>query len=79
MLKNAIYLSVNVFSNKLLTEDNTFNTAIFRSELREGLAVFRLKAVPSFLSYLKTLSIGLVPGNQIHNLPLCSRVLYRLS
>ena len=79
MLKNAIYLSVNVFRNKLLTEDNIFNTAIFRSEPSEGLAVFRLKAVPSFLSYLKTLSIGPVPGNRIHNLPLCSRVLYRLS
>ena len=77
MLQNAIYSSVTVFSNKLLIEDNIFKTAILRSELREGLAVFRLKAVPSFLSYLKTLSIGPVPGNQIHNL--CSRVLYRLS
>ena len=64
MLKKAIYLSVNVFSYKLLTEGNIFNTAIFRSEPSEGLAVFRLKAVPSFLSYLKTLSIGPVPGIQ---------------
>ena len=79
MLKNAVYSGVNVFSNKLLIADNIFKTAILRSELREGLAVFRLKAVPSFLSYFKTKSIGPVPGNRIHNLPRCSRVLYQLS
>ena len=62
MLKNAIYSSVNVFSNKLLIEDNIFKTAILRSEPREGLAVFRLKAVPWFLRYFKILSIGPVPG-----------------
>ena len=62
MLKNAVYTSVNVFSNKLLIEDNIFKTAILRSEPSEGLAVFRLKAVPLFLSYFKTLSIGLLPG-----------------
>ena len=32
------------------------------SEPREGLAICRAKAVPSFLSYFKTLSIGPVPG-----------------
>jgi len=32
------------------------------SERREGLAVCRAKAVPSFLIYFKTLSIGPVPG-----------------
>ena len=31
-------------------------------ETREGLAVFMAKALPSFLSYFKTLSIGPVPG-----------------
>ena len=62
MLKNAVYSSVNVFSNKLLIEANIFKTDILRSALRKGLAVFRLKAVPSFLSYFKTLSIGLVVG-----------------
>ena len=62
MLKNAVYSSVNVFSNKLLIEDNIFKTAILRPEPSEGLAVFRLKAVPLFLSYFKTLSIGLLPG-----------------
>ena len=79
MLKKAIYSSVNVFSNKLLIEANIFKTDILRSEPSEGLAVFRLKVVPSFLSYFKTKSIGLVPGNRIHNLPRCSRVLFRLS
>ena len=32
------------------------------SEPREGLAVWRTKEVPSFLSYFKTLSIGPAPG-----------------
>ena len=32
------------------------------SEPREGLLVCRAKEVPSFLSYFKTQSIGLVPG-----------------
>ena len=32
------------------------------SETREGLAICKIKEVPSFLSYFKTLSIGLVSG-----------------
>ena len=32
------------------------------SEPREGLAICRAKAVPSFLRYFKTLSIGPTPG-----------------
>ena len=32
------------------------------SEPREGLTICRVMAVPSFLSYFKTLSIGLAPG-----------------
>ena len=32
------------------------------SEPREGLAICRAKGVPSFLSYFKTLSVGLVAG-----------------
>ena len=32
------------------------------SEPREGLAICKAKEVPSFLSYFKTLSIGLVSG-----------------
>ena len=46
--KNALYLSVNVFSTKVLFTGDT----IFR-----GLAACSAKAVPSFLSYFKTLSI----------------------
>ena len=39
-------------------------TTIFRwsSDPREGLAVCRAKAISSFFSYFKTLSIGLAPG-----------------
>ena len=36
---------------------------LVRSEPHEGLAVCRAKAVPSILSYLKALSIGLACGN----------------
>ena len=32
------------------------------TEAREGLAICRAKAVPSFLSHFKTLSVGPVPG-----------------
>ena len=35
------------------------------SEPREGPAVFRAKAAPSFLSYFKTLSIGPAPGIEL--------------
>ena len=35
---------------------------MWSSEPHEGLAVCRAKAVPSFLSYFKTLSVGPAPG-----------------
>ena len=35
---------------------------MWSSEPREGLAAYRAKEVPSFLSYFKTLSIGPAPG-----------------
>ena len=35
---------------------------MWSSESGEGLAICRAKVVPSFLSYFKTLSIGLAPG-----------------
>ena len=35
---------------------------MWSSELREGLAICRARGVPSFLSYLKTLSIDPAPG-----------------
>ena len=69
--KYAFYLTVNVFS----TDENTnwghyFYVSYCRrdcyftwsSEPREGLAIFRAKAVPSFLSHFKTLRIGPAPG-----------------
>ena len=63
--KKALYLSVNVFSTTVLIVDTIFTTGppfTWSSEPREGLAVWRTKEVPSFLSYLKTLSIGPAPG-----------------
>ena len=57
--KKALYLSVNVFSKKVLIGDTTgppFYVFI------QGLAFCRAKQVPSFLSYFKTLSIGQAPG-----------------
>ena len=68
--KNALYLSVNVFSTKVLIGDTIFYVSYWRrdrhftwsSEPREGQAACRAKAVPSFLSYFKTVSIGLAPA-----------------
>ena len=68
--KNALYLSVNVFSTKVLIGDTIFYFPYWRedrhftwsSESREGLAACSTKLVPSFLSYFKTLSIGPAPG-----------------
>ena len=64
------FLSVNVFSTKVLIGDIIFTsptgdgTAIstWSSEPREGPAVCSAKAVSSFVSYFKTLSIGPTPG-----------------
>ena len=56
---NALYLSVNVFSTKVLVEDRHFT---WSSEPRESLVICRAKRVPSFLRYFKTLSIGPVSG-----------------
>ena len=68
--ENALFLSVNVFSTKVLIGDTIFTsltgegTAIstWSSEPREGPAVYSAKVIPSFLSYFKTLSIGPAPG-----------------
>ena len=54
--KNALYLSVKVFSAKILIGDTIFT---WWSEPREGLAACNAKGVPSFL---KTLSIGPAVG-----------------
>ena len=68
--KNALFLSVNVFSTKVLIGDTIFTsptgdgTAIstWSSEPREGPAVCSAKTVPSFLRHFETLRIGPAPG-----------------
>ena len=81
------YLSVNVFSTKILIGDTIFYVSNWRRdrhftwsfEPREGLACSSAKVVPSFLCYFKTLSIGPAPRIE----PAISRptvnTLYRLS
>ena len=85
--KMHFFLSVNVFSTKVLIGDTIFYVSNWRrdrhftwsSEPREGLACCSAKGVPSFLGYFKTLSIGPAPGIG----PATSRsavdTLYRLS
>ena len=61
-----LYLSVNVFSTKVLIGDNIIMSPTGdrsrhftrSSKPRKGLATCISKAVPSFLSYFKTLSNG---------------------
>ena len=63
--------ALNVFSTKVLigdtvftfpTGDGTDRHLTWSSEPREGSAACRAKAVLSFLSYFKTLSIGPAPA-----------------
>ena len=54
------YLSTTLFLCLGLHEDET-NIYTLSSKPHKGLAICRAKAVSSFLSYVKTLSIGLVP------------------
>ena len=54
------YLSRTLFLCLQLHEDET-NIYTLSSKPHKGLAICRAKAVSSFLSYFKTLSIGLVP------------------
>ena len=78
--KETHFIWVNFYlSTKVQIEETTFTsptgdgTAIFftwSSEPSEGLAVCTAKAVPSFLSYLRTLSIG--PAQEIE--PATSRI-----
>ena len=68
--KKALYLSVNVFSTKVLIGDTIFYVSNWRqdrhftwsSEPHEGPAACSAKAVPSFLSYFKSLSISPAAG-----------------
>ena len=68
--QNTLYLSVDIFSTKVLIEDIIFtsptgdNTTFYwwSSDPRESLAACRAKGLPSFLSYSKTQSIDPAPG-----------------
>ena len=70
MEKNAFHLRVNVLNTKALigdtiftfpTGDGTFILRGYPRYARVYLAICRAKAVPSFLSHFKTLSVGPVP------------------
>ena len=85
--KMHFYLSVNVFSTKVLIGDTIFYISNWRrdrhftwsSEPREGLACCSAKGVPSFLGYFKTLSIGPAPGIEPATSRSAVNTLYRLS
>ena len=84
--KCTFYLSVNVFSTKVLIGDTIFYVSNWRrdrhftwsSEPREGLACCSAKGVPSFLGYLRTLSIGPAPGIEPATSRSAVNTLYRL-
>ena len=82
-LNNALYLSVNVLSLKLIIFWGPFFYISYWTKARhftwssepcKGLAVCKAMVVPSMFSHFKTVSI-----DQTHNLPLCNYVLYQLS
>ena len=85
--RNALYLSVNVFSTKLLIGDTIIHVSNWRrdrhftwsSEPREGLACCSAKGVPSFLGSFKTLSIGPAPGIEPATSRSTVNTLYQLS
>ena len=64
--KRTLFEGQKVFSTKvpigytILTGPPFY--LVIRREAREGLAICRAKAVPSFLSHFKTLGVGPVPG-----------------
>ena len=83
-IKNAIYLSVNVFECSM--QALNIGDTIFKSPTGEGTAILHghlslgepaacsAKVISSFLSYFKT-EYWSGPGNQSHDLPLCSQAL----
>ena len=72
--KNALYLSVNVFSRKVLIGDTILchRHFMWSSEPRKSLGACSAERVPSFLSYFKTLSIA--PDVGIEPATSCSAV-----
>ena len=88
LLARGELMMMNVFSMRVLIGDTiNFLRVNWRRdhhftwspESCEGLGICRAKAVPSFLSYVKTRSIGLTMRIEAHDLPHCSQVLYQLS
>ena len=85
------YLSVHVFSTKVLIEDTIFTSHtgdawdlhfMWSSKPRKGLAICsRAKAVSSFLSHIKNVRTGYWsgPGNETRDLPLSCQAPFRLS
>ena len=80
------YLSVNVFSTKVLIGDTIFYVSMqletgppWSSEQREGLACCSAKGVPSFPGYFETLTIGPAPGIEPATSRSAVNTLYRLS
>ena len=78
-------MKMNVFRMRVLIGDTTnFLRLNWRQDRHftwspescEGLGICRAKAVPSFLSHVETLSIGLTMRIEARNLSHCSQALY---
>ena len=74
--QSACYAGHNISTEVLINGSALLFTR--SSEPREGLVICRAKDVPSFVSYFKTPSIHPGPGDQIHDVTLCSQGLYPL-
>ena len=78
--KRWLYLSVNVVSTKLLKYWGWDHQFTWSSEPREGLAIVRQRRYLHFSFLPKSIgSVPVGPRNRTRDLPLCSRVLHRLS
>ena len=79
-IKRWLYLSVNVMSTKLLKYWGWDHQFTWSSEPREGLAIVRHRCYLHFSFLTKSIgSVPVGPRNRTRELPLCSRVLHRLS
>ena len=73
-------MSVNVMSTKLLKFWRWDHQFTWSSEQREGLAIVRQRRYLHFSFLTKSIgSVPVGPRNRTRDLPLCSRVLHRLS
>ena len=71
--KKSLYLSVNVYSTKVLIGDRHFT---WSSEPREGLALVQGEGSTFISQSFKDPECWFGPVNPACNLPLCSQVLY---